>query len=214
MCCVNSPKNLLSIQVFGSGGSDPKLQSKTVNSSFVYQQSVSADNGYEGLSNVQIMPNTYGYTRYTFKNITFTYDNSSYYSAVLNLSEGTQETSSNLFHYNWTSDYLLILQKICGISVFVSFPSSPIKSGILMTSGVVCGLYNKYSTGELQPIGTYTYYPLYNSSFTSITNVMSIIYAGQLNSNGITLKFNSSSIYNYWYYNTIVASTVEMMLYI
>lgn len=111
----------MSVEVKGVGGSDPKLQSKSITSSFVYQQNVSADSGYDGLSSVYVMKNGYGYTKYSFKNITFVHDNS-FYSADLKLSEGTQTSGNNIYHYNWSSDYLLILKQICAISVFVSFP--------------------------------------------------------------------------------------------
>lgn len=63
-------------------------------------------------------------------------------------------------------------------------------------------------------MSTFTYYPLYDSSFSSIINAMSVMYSGQLNSDSITLKFESKSIYNYWYYNTITCPSVEMCLYI
>lgn len=159
------------------------------------------------------MNNGYGYTKYSFKNITFVNDNS-FYSADLKLSEGTQISDNNIYHYNWFSDYLLILKKICAISVFVSFPQSPVKSGILMPAGVFCGLYNQYNSGALRAMSTFTYYPLYDSSFSSIINAMSVMYSGQLNSDSITLKFESKSIYNYWYYNTITCPSVEMCLYI
>lgn len=79
----------MAVEVKGAGGSDPKLQSKTVNSSFIYTQTISPDSGYDGLSNITINSNGYGYTFYKFTNVIFNYDNSSYYSATLKLSEGT-----------------------------------------------------------------------------------------------------------------------------
>lgn len=79
----------MAVEVKGVGGSDPKLQSKTVNSSFIYTQTISPDSGYDGLSNIIINNNGYGYTFYKFTNVIFNYDNSSYYSATLKLAEGT-----------------------------------------------------------------------------------------------------------------------------
>ncbi len=205
---------VLAVEVKGAGGSDPKLQSKTAKSSFIYTQTISPDSGYDGLSTITIDSNGYGYTFYKFTNIIFNYDNSSYYSATLKLSDGTQETTQNAYHYNWDNNYQMILQKICRISIFLSFPQSPIKTGLLMSSGVTQWLYNKYNTGSLQAGGAYCYYPLYDSSYSNIINVMNIIYTGQLESNGVTIKFESRSIYNYWFYNSITVSSVELRLYI
>ena len=65
---------------------------------------------------------------------------------------------------------------MCGISLFVAFPSSPIKNGLLMYAGVNCSLYNNSGTGNLEPMGIYTHYPLYDSSYTNLQAIMTIVY--------------------------------------
>ena len=84
-----------------------------------------------------------------------------------------------------------------------------------MYSGVSCALYNDSGTGNLKPMGLYTYYPLYDSSYTNLQAIMTVIYnRGQLLDNGIILSFASRGIYNSWYYDTITASQVEIFLFI
>ena len=83
-----------------------------------------------------------------------------------------------------------------------------------MSAGVTQWLYNKYNTGSLEAGGAFCYYPLYDSSYSNIINAMNIMYTGQLESNGVTIKFESRSIYNYWFYNSITVSSVELRLYI
>nr|DAO37916.1 MAG TPA: hypothetical protein [Caudoviricetes sp.] len=46
-----------------------------------------------------------------------------------------------------------------------------------MYSGINCGLYNDSGTGNLKPSGIYTYYPLYDSSYTNLQAVMSVVYS-------------------------------------
>ena len=58
----------------------------------------------------------------------------------------------------------------------MAFPSSPIKSGLLMYSGISCGLYNDSGTGNLTPSGIYTHYPLYDYSYTNLQAIMSVVY--------------------------------------
>lgn len=205
----------MSVQVASSGGSEPKLQSKVAYSSFLYSQYIQPDSGYDGLSGVSLQSNSYGYTFFSFKNVTFTYDGSNYYkTTTLNFNNGTQTTNSN-FQYAWDNSYLSYLKKLCGISLFVAFPNSPIKGGLLMCAGVSCGLYNDSGTGDLKTIGLYTYYPLYDSRYTNLQAVMSVVYnRTQLTDNGIILSFESMGIYNTWYYDTITASNVEIMLFI
>lgn len=205
----------MSVQVANSGGSEPKLQSKIAYSSFLRSQFIQPDSGYDGLSSVSLQSNSYGYTFFTFKNVTFTYDGSAYYKTpTLYFNNGTQTTSSS-FQYAWDNSYLSYLKKLCAINLFVSFPSSPIKSGILMYSGVGCALYNNSGTGKLEPMGLYTHYPLYDSSYTNLQGIMSVIYSrGQLTDNGIILSFGSRGVYNTWYYNTITSNQVEIMLFI
>lgn len=201
----------MSVQVASSGGSEPKLQSKVAYSSFLYSQFIQPDSGYDGLSSVSLQSNSYGYTFFSFKNVTFTYDGSNYYKTpTLNFNNGTQSTGSN-YQYAWDNSYLSYIKKLCGIALFVAFPSSPIKSGMLMYHGTNCWLYNNSGTGNLIPSGI-THYPLYDSSLQAI---MSVVYRrGQLTDNGIILSFESSGIYNTWYYNTITASQVEISLFI
>lgn len=205
----------MSVQVASSGGSEPKLQSKVAYSSFLYSQFIQPDSGYDGLSSVSLQSNSYGYTFFSFKNVTFTYDGSNYYKTpTLNFNNGTQSTGSN-YQYAWDNSYLSYIKKLCGIVLFVAFPSSPIKSGILMYPGINCWLYNDSGTGNLTPSGIYTNYPLYDYSYTNLQAIMSVTYKrGQLTDNGIILSFGSSGIYNTWYYNTITASQVEMTLFI
>ena len=84
-----------------------------------------------------------------------------------------------------------------------------------MYAGVTCSLYNDSGTGNLKPMGIYTHYPLYDSSYTNLQAIMTIVYnRGQLTDNGIILSFESSGVYNTWYYNTITASQVEIRLFI
>lgn len=45
-----------------------------------------------------------------------------------------------------------------------------------MHAGITCGLYNDSGTGDLKPMGTYTYYPLYDYSYTNLQALMSVIY--------------------------------------
>lgn len=45
-----------------------------------------------------------------------------------------------------------------------------------MYSGVCCGLYNDSGTGDLKTMGLYTHYPLYDSSYTNLQAIMSVIY--------------------------------------
>lgn len=45
-----------------------------------------------------------------------------------------------------------------------------------MYSGINCGLYNDSGTGNLTPFGIYTHYPLYDSSYTNLQAIMSVIY--------------------------------------
>ena len=66
---------------------------------------------------------------------------------------------------------------MCGISLFVAFPTSPVKGGLLMCAGISCGLYNDSGTGNLKPMGIYTYYPLYDYSYTNLQAVMSVVYS-------------------------------------
>ena len=108
----------------------------------------------------------------------------------------------------------MILQKLCRISIFLSFPQSPLKTGLLNSAGVTQWLYNKYNTGNLEAGGPFCYYPLYDSSYSNIINAMNIVYTGQLESDGVTIKFESRSIYNYWFYNSITVPSVELHLYI
>lgn len=205
----------MSVQVANSGGSEPKLQSKVAYSSFLHSQYIQPDSGYDGLSGVSLQSNSYGYTNFSFKDVTFTYDGSAYYKTpTLNFNNGTQTTSSEL-QYAWDNSYLSYTKKLCGISLFVSFPTSPIKGGLLMYAGITCELYNYSGTGNLKPFGMYTYYPLYDYSYTNLQAVMSVTYVrGQFTDNGIILGFASRGIYNTWYYNTITASSVEMTLFI
>lgn len=205
----------MSVQVANSGGSEPKLQSKVAYSSFLHSQYIQPDSGYDGLSGVSLQSNSYGYTSFSFKNVTFTYDGSTYYkTTTLNFNNGTQTTDSN-FQYAWDNSYLSYIKKLCGISLSVAFPSSPIKGGLLMYSGIACGLYNDSGTGDLKMMGPFTYYPLYDSSYTNLQDVMSVIYnRTQFTDNGIILSFESRGIYNTWYYNTITASQVRIMLFI
>lgn len=58
----------------------------------------------------------------------------------------------------------------------MAFPNSPIKGGLLMYSGITCGLYNDSGTGDLKPMGLYTYYPLYDYSYTNLQALMSVVY--------------------------------------
>lgn len=205
----------MSVQVASSGGSEPKLQSKVAYSSFLYSQFIQPDSGYDGLSSVSLQSTSYGYTFFSFKNVIFTYDGSNYYkTTTLNFNNGTQTTSSSL-QYAWDNSYLSYIKKLCGISLFVAFPQSPIKGGILMYSGVSCALYNDSGTGNLKTMGLYTHYPLYDSSYTNLQAIMTVIYnRGQLLDNGIILSFESRGIYNSWYYDTITASQVEISLFI
>lgn len=205
----------MSVQVANSGGSEPKLQSKVAYSSFLHSQYIQPDSGYDGLSGVSLQSNSYGYTFFSFKNVTFTYDGSTYYkTTTLNFNNGTQTTSSG-FQYAWDNSYLSYIKKLCGISLFVAFPTSPVKSGLLVYAGVACGLYNDSGTGDLKPMGVYTYYPLYDYNYTNLQALMSVVYnRTQFTDNGIILGFESRGIYNTWYYNTITASQVEIRLLI
>lgn len=84
-----------------------------------------------------------------------------------------------------------------------------------MYAGIACGLYNDSGTGDLKTMGLYTYYPLYDSSYTNLQAVMPVAYnRTQFTDNGIILSFESIGIYNTWYYNTITASQVEITLFI
>ena len=83
---------------------------------------------------------------------------------------------SSGFQYAWDNSYLSYIKKLCGISLFVAFPTSPVKSGLLMYAGVTCGLYNDSGTGDLKPMGLYTYYPLYDYSYTNLQALMSVVY--------------------------------------
>lgn len=205
----------MSVQVANSGGSEPKLQSKIAYSSFLRSQYIQPDSGYDGLSGVSLQSNSYGYTFFSFKNVTFTYDGSTCYkTTTLNFNNGTQMTSSG-YQYAWDNSYLSYIKKLCGISLFVSFPTSPVKGGLLMCPGITCGLYNNSGTGNLKPMGTYTYYPLYDYSYTNLQALMCVIYnQTQFTDNGIILGFESRGIYNTWYYDTITASQVEIQLFI
>ena len=205
----------MSVQVASSGGSEPKLQSKVAYSSFLYSQFIQPDSGYDGLSSVSLQSNSYGYTFFSFKNVTFTYDGSNYYKTpTLNFNNGTQSTGSN-YQYAWDNSYLSYIKKLCGIALFVSFPSSPIKNGIIMDAGINCWLRNDSGTGNLKPSALYTHYPVYDSRYTNLLAIMSVSYSrGQLTDNGIILSFASWGIYNTWYYNTITASNVEITLFI
>ena len=205
----------MSVQVANSSSSEPKLQSKVAYSSFLYSQYIQPDSGYDGLSGVSLQSNSYGYTFFSFKNVTFTYDGSNYYkTTTLNFNNGTQTTTSG-YQYAWDNSYLSYIKKLCGISLFVAFPNSPIKGGLLMYAGVACGLYNDSGTGNLKTMGLYTHYPLYDSSYTNLQAIMTVVYnRGQLLDNGIILGFESRGIYNSWYYDTITASNVEIKLFI
>lgn len=44
----------MAIEVKGTGGSEPKLQSKVAYSSFLYSQFIQPDSGYDGLSSVSL----------------------------------------------------------------------------------------------------------------------------------------------------------------
>ena len=204
----------MSVQVANSGGSEPKLQSKVAYSSFLHSQHIQPDSGYDGLSGVSLQSNSYGYTFFSFENVTFTYDGSIYYkTTTLNFNNGTQTTRSS-YQYAWDNSYLSYIKKLCGISLYVAFPTSPVKGGLLMYSGVTCGLYNDSGTGNLKPVGI-TYYPLYDYSYTNLQDFMIVLYnRTQFTDNGIILGFESNRIYNTWYYNTITASKVEIRLFI
>lgn len=65
---------------------------------------------------------------------------------------------------------------MCGISLFVAFPTSPVKGGLLMYAGISCRLYNKSGTGDLKPTALYTYYPLYDYSYTNLQALMCVVY--------------------------------------
>ena len=45
-----------------------------------------------------------------------------------------------------------------------------------MYAGVGCGLYNDSGTGNLKAMGLYTYYPLYDSTYTNLQAIMSVVY--------------------------------------
>ena len=45
-----------------------------------------------------------------------------------------------------------------------------------MYAGIACGLYNDSGTGDLKTMGIYTYYPLYDSSYTNLQAVMPVVY--------------------------------------
>lgn len=205
----------MSVQVASSGGSEPKLQSKVAYSSFLYPQFIQPDSGYDGLSSVSLQSNSYGYTTFSFENVTFTYDGSNYYKTpILNFNNGTESPGTRK-PYAWDNSYLSYIKKLCGIDLFVAFPSSPIKSGLLMYAGISCGLYNDSGTGNLTPMAQYTNYPLYDYSYTNLQTIMTVMYnRGQLTDNGIILSFASMGIYNTWYYNTITAGSVEITLFI
>lgn len=176
--CRKTPINLLSIQVFGAGGA-PQLQSKTVTPS-TSQQTVGPDNGYDGLSGVQVnaISPTKGAETFTPKTYNQTISSGRWLT-------GTQtiKGDANLIASNIKS----------GVSIFGV--SGTLEEGLYQTTTSTITNNSKNRTLTIQNLG----FPIYSrSSIVSLSIELSSDGADDL----------TATAWHYNYYNNCIACCI------